>query len=253
MEEDKTNLEKILLLLFFVTTVVIGAAYLFSIKSNIKFSSIIPNINLSSGEKKKDLGYNFEIPEVSREEAQAEAGTQTTPTPSPTATPEPSVVANEGTKEEILTQEQKDFAFNYNVTEGQAGTILIPAIGVNSPVINGSDGDAILDKGFWHYPSSNMPGQGETIILCHRRFFGQQDPRTCWNLDFLKPGDFIQVNDNAGKPISYVVKSVNVKTPDDLNIYQLSKENYLKIISCSLENGRPGGSTHRVIVVAEKV
>lgn len=112
--------------------------------------------------------------------------------------------------------------------------IQIPKIHVNSPVVQGLGSKDLLHKGFWIYPSSKPIGQGEVIMLCHRRYFGPYDPRSCWNLDKLGKGDQIYLKAGKNKTLTYRVISTNVFDGGDETIYITSdSENYLKLVTCT--------------------
>lgn len=111
-------------------------------------------------------------------------------------------------------------------------TILIDKIGVKSPVLQGLGGDNLLDLGFWVYPGSYPIGEGEMVLLCHRRFFGPYDPRTCWNIDYMAIGDEITIR-NPGSEAKYRVVSTSIVDDQDAAIYNISDtQNYLKIVTC---------------------
>jgi len=111
--------------------------------------------------------------------------------------------------------------------------IIIPKIGVNSPVLQGLGADDLLEKGFWIYPGSNTLGEGEVVMLCHRRYFGPYDPRSCWFLDKLAKGDEIVMR-YTDTSLRYEVVGVNVFDGDDPLIYSISdSEDYIKIVTCT--------------------
>lgn len=244
MNDDSKTL-KILVILFLVSLVSIGLYFIFGYIGigNIKLSSIDINGSLLglSGEKEIDRGYNFVVPNAKGSFDNDEFQ-----------------ISNDNdrdvefVRDDILTDEQRNFAAKQGVPDGQFGQIIIPQIGIYSNILAGGDGDTLMDQGFWVYPSSNTPETGELILLCHRRYFGQYDQRSCWNVNQLEVGELIQINDKNGNPIRYSVKSVTVKSAEDTNIYETSDSSVLKIVSCSLDNSQPGGSTHRVVVIAEK-
>jgi len=234
MDEERSKTIKTLTFFFFLSLIAIGLYYAYLYFKSPNITSVTPT-QTTTQVKSVSNGYNFIIPE-----ALVSNSNNTT-------------ITTETAQDSTISQEERDIAFNYNIEEGEVGTILIPAIKVSSKIYKGSDGDKLLDQGFWHYPATNLPGNGETILLCHRRLFRSTDPRSCWNLNLLKPGDLIQLNDNTGKILRYIVTNNVVNPQGDVNIFQVSKDNYLKIISCSLENGQAGGSTHRIVIIAEKV
>jgi len=111
--------------------------------------------------------------------------------------------------------------------------IIIPKIGINSAVLQGLGADDLLERGFWSYPGSNELGKGEVVMLCHRRFFGPYDPRSCWFLDKMTKGDEI-IMKYAGNDLRYEVVGVNVFDAEDPLIYSISdSEDYIKLVTCT--------------------
>jgi LPXTG-site transpeptidase (sortase) family protein len=125
--------------------------------------------------------------------------------------------------------------------------IKIPKISVDSPIVQGLGGEG-LKQGFWVYPSSNQIGNGEMILLCHRRYFGPNDPRSCWYIDQVSEGDeiFVSKGDNT---LKYSVVGTHSYSGSDSTIYTISDDNYIKIVTC-----HPlGSSTERFVVLAKLV
>lgn len=127
--------------------------------------------------------------------------------------------------------------------------IQIPKIGVNSPAWQGVGASQLLEKGFWIYPASTSPGEGEIIMLCHRRYFGPNDPRTCWYLDKVGRGDSIYMQ-FQGVSFEYKVSNIQVFPANDPRIYQYSRtKDAIRIVTCTPLYS----DTHRLVVFAERV
>lgn len=127
--------------------------------------------------------------------------------------------------------------------------IVIPKIGVNSPVLQGLGADDLLERGFWTYPGSYELGKGEVVMLCHRRFFGPYDPRSCWFLDKLANGDEI-IMKYSDVSLKYQVVGVSVFEGDDPLIYSISdSDDYIKIVTCTPLYS----NTHRLVVLAKRI
>jgi len=131
-------------------------------------------------------------------------------------------------------------------------TLVIPRLNVRTSVIEGIDGEKAIHEGAWLYPNS-YEGEGEKILLGHRRFWGADDPRSFWNLDQLKTGDTIRYSDAKGNVYNYAVKSVAVRNAGDLSTLKPSKENIIKVISCSTADGSAGSSEKRIVVIATQI
>lgn len=140
-----------------------------------------------------------------------------------------------------------------NINFGTISKVTIPKIGVITNIYQGLDGDQLLKQGWWLYPTSYATGTGEKIFYCHRRFFGRNDPRTCWNMNKLTIDDRINVTNTAGVNFQYKVISVSVVHQSVSNMMIPSDKNYIKIITCGTATGEPGGNDYRVVVLAELV
>lgn len=128
----------------------------------------------------------------------------------------------------------------------------ISKLNLETEIIYGTDGEAAINQGAWFYPSS-FEDEGEKILLGHRRYWGADDPRSFWNLNQLKKGDEIKYYDDEGRELVYMVKAVGLRTGDDHSILRASKENVLKVISCSTADGSAGSSEKRIVVIAELI
>lgn len=126
--------------------------------------------------------------------------------------------------------------------------IIIPKIGVNSPVLQGLGADDLLERGFWTYPGSYTLGEGEVVMLCHRRYFGPYDPRSCWFLDKVAKGDEI-IMKYADVSLKYEIVGVNVFDANDPLIYSISDtDDYIKIVTCTPLYS----NTQRLVVLAKR-
>lgn len=221
--------------------------------------------------------YNFAIPTVNASEQ---------PTPNeqqPTTNDEPDPISLEDSFNASVKDVVADKAYNYNFRVprrddsvdasqfrirdailddalvasfasnlGDAQTkikIQIPSIGVDSPAWQGLGAEDLLLKGFWVYPSSTNPGVGEIAMLCHRRYFGPNDPRTCWYLDKVQKEDPIYMMYEE-TVLEYRVTDVIVLEANDPEIYNLSAtEDSIRIVTCTPLYS----DTHRLVVKAERV
>jgi LPXTG-site transpeptidase (sortase) family protein len=167
------------------------------------------------------------------------AGINTTPVPT-------------GIKDQIIPEQLKeelkkappvlpDTANSADVTN-----IKIPSIGIDSPIVQGPDGDQALDNGMWLYPTSY--NKGEKILLCHRRYFGTTNPKTCWFMDRVKIGDKIEITDRNGKIYNYTIVAQAVREGSDLSIYRTANDDLIKVVTCT----PLGSSSHRLVTIAKR-
>jgi LPXTG-site transpeptidase (sortase) family protein len=175
------------------------------------------------------IDYNFTIPELPESEKEPE-GFKSIPD---------AIVDDAKLAEALYAGNPAQVNFN----------IQIPKIGINSPVLQGRGSDELLTKGFWVHPGSHTLGEGEVVMLCHRRYFGPYDPRSCWFLDKLQKGDEIFIN-YSDVQLTYKVVGINVFDGDDPLIYSISDEDdYIKISTCTPLYS----NAQRLVVLAERV
>ncbi len=185
----------------------------------------------------KNYNYNFAIPDKDIYEGEARTSQPVEP----------------------QQNQNQNQTYNYNfdipqpVAKPNMVSIQIPSIRYDSPIIVNDDGNYAVDRGAWWYPTSNHPFDGEAIFLCHRRYFKAHDPKSCWNLDKVKEGSSLYINFDNQTQAQYQVISVAVAEGTDMNVYNTSEDKLVKLISCSMENGKIGSDSHRIIVIARQI
>ncbi len=127
----------------------------------------------------------------------------------------------------------------------QAQRIVIPAIAVDAPVVEGDDWEA-LKKGAGHHISSANPGErGNCIISAHNDIYGE----IFRDLPELKVGDEIRVETQTHSYV-YVVQQTQIINPNDTDaaarVMGPTRSPVLTLISCYPY----GVDTHRIIVIA---
>ncbi|MDQ6985216.1 MAG: sortase [Candidatus Dojkabacteria bacterium] len=146
------------------------------------------------------------------------------------------------------------FLLQYQASSNDGGVnsmnISIPKVGINSPIWQGLGAESLLEKGFWMYPVINDENTSEVILLCHRRHFGANDPRTCWYLDNVAIGDKIDVTNKNGQDLEYVVTQTKIYNAGDPEIYAIEPgKDRIRISTC-----HPLYSNQqRFVVYAERV
>lgn len=123
-----------------------------------------------------------------------------------------------------------------------ATRIVIPAIGVDHPVVEGDDWEA-LKRGVGHTPWSANPGQaGNCVLSAHNDIFGEIFRR----LPDMELGDDIFVHTST-QVYHYVVKATRIIEPDQVEVMYPTNHPVLTLISCYpylVDN-------KRVVVIAE--
>ena len=120
--------------------------------------------------------------------------------------------------------------------------IQIPAIGVDAPVVEGDDWEA-LKLGAGHHIGSANPGESSnSIISAHNDIFGE----IFRDLPDLDLGDEISVH-TASRVYRYVITQKRVIEPSEVSVMESTSSPVLTLISCY-----PYGiDTHRIVVIAE--
>ena len=140
----------------------------------------------------------------------------------------------EGTVE-YLTQEQLDaHREKHNVVsvEEKRTKLKINTANIEGRVVDGDDANA-MERGFWYYPLSTPPGQrGNTIIIGHRFLHIPPRQDTFFNLDEVRVGDQIvlQQKDNE---YTYTVINVRVVQKNDTSILSETSDYRITLVTCT--------------------
>ncbi len=140
----------------------------------------------------------------------------------------------EGTLE-YLSQEQlqKYKEENEVVKLEEKETVLkIRSAEIEGWVVDGDDANA-LERGFWYHPLSPPPGErGNTIIIGHR--FLHLPPRrdTFFNLDQVKIGDELVI-EQKNNQFNYTVINVRVVDKNDTSILSNTSDYRITLITCT--------------------
>jgi sortase A len=122
---------------------------------------------------------------------------------------------------------------------GQLGSMSIPKIGVNAPLLEGIR-LTTLDRGPGHWPGTAMPGEVGNVVVAGHRTSHAADFR---NLDQLVPGDDVVFTTGAGV-ITYKVTRTHIVQPDAIWIVDPTDTPTATLFAC-----HPLGSTAQRIVV----
>jgi sortase A len=124
----------------------------------------------------------------------------------------------------------------------QAVRVQIPSIGVDAPVVEGDDWEA-LKQGAGHHIGSADPGErGNCVISAHNDIFGQ----IFRDLPDLDLGDEVFVH-TASQVYRYTINQKRIIDPTEVRVMYPTSSPVLTLISCY-----PYGiDTHRIIVIGE--
>jgi sortase A len=261
MNKDDRNTILMLLIVLIVSVVALVAVV--RIAWGIAGEEVVSTVNsISKFIKIQRMDYNFEIPVIETQEGSDDSSSlfdqnSVALTVNPTSQlfnynfPIPARDEDDDEFQIVDAIVEDALLASYNVdfskVKNSSFNIQIPKIGISGPVFQGLGANELLMKGFWAYPSTGDLGQEETIILCHRRYFGSTDPRTCWFLDQVVAGDsiFIEVE---GYKLEYVVNGIEIHEANDPSIYSVSNKDAIKVVTCTPLYS----NTHRLVVRAER-
>jgi len=121
----------------------------------------------------------------------------------------------------------------------------IPAIGLDETIRSGV-ALSVIDRGVAHWAGTSEPGGlGNVVLAGHRTTHSHP----FWDLDRLKEGDLVYLEDGNGFDVMYRVSSTFVVEPDDVWIsYDFGKP-MVTMFAC-----HPRGSArYRIVVQADLV
>jgi len=111
-------------------------------------------------------------------------------------------------------------------------TILVENLNIQGEIVQGENSQRMND-GFWHFPTSALPGErGNAVIIGHR--FMHLPPRkdTFFNLEDIKIGEKINIISNSGN-LTYIVVETKVVEPNDISVITDSDDYKLTLITCT--------------------
>lgn len=127
------------------------------------------------------------------------------------------------------------------------GRITIPKIGLDRSVIEGVRKEDIDAGGFAHHPNSPLPGEGGTVLACHRTTHGGP----CRDVHLLAAGDTISYTAADGAVTNYkIVDLVTIPAAEVSSKIEGTVANMVTFYTCSDETGAPGSVSHRTLVRA---
>jgi len=125
---------------------------------------------------------------------------------------------------------------------GLPSRIVIEALGVDSPIVEGDDSESLKMAVGHHVGSANPGERGNLVLAGHNDVYGQ----VFRYLDRLVAGDTVVVY-SGSEPFEYTVRDVRVVDPQDVSVMNGPRTPTLTLISCYPYLI----DTHRIVVVAE--
>jgi len=125
-----------------------------------------------------------------------------------------------------------DFVLDEKFLENLNTKITINSIEVEGKVYEGIDSKT-MDKGFWHFPISRLPGQkGNMVVIGHRYAKLPPNKDTFFNLDKVKVGDSIEVIQNNNQ-FTYIVTDTKIVEKNDVSILQDYSDYRITLVTCT--------------------
>lgn len=147
---------------------------------------------------------------------------------------------------EDLIQLKNEGKVLFNMEE-QHTSLYINSVNILGTVVDGNDSRE-MERGFWHFPLSGQPGQkGNTVIIAHR--FLHLPPRTdtFFNLDKVRVGDKVLVQQKGGI-YRYTVSETKVVDKNDRSVLAQTYDYRLTLITC-----HPLWTSDRRLIVVAKL
>lgn len=161
----------------------------------------------------------------------------------------PGAQNNNAFSQMALMQASEDYGDQLDIIgDGTMGYVEIPLIGVQLPILHGTDSDT-LEMGIGHLMGSSLPVGGEnthTVLTAHS---GMATRKMFSDLDQLKLGDvfFLQV---LGETLAYQVDQIETVLPHDTSFLGITEgEDQATLVTCT-----PFGiNTHRLLVRGSRI
>ncbi|MBI2356528.1 sortase [Candidatus Dojkabacteria bacterium] len=141
----------------------------------------------------------------------------------------PQALEHISTDELIRLKNEGKILFNM---EKANTSLYIPSASINGKVV---DDESVygMERGFWHFPLSSQPGKrGNTVIIAHR--FLHLPPRTdtFFNLDKVKVGDKVII-EQKDATYRYTVVSTKVVEKTDRSILENYNDYRITLVTCT--------------------
>ncbi len=114
----------------------------------------------------------------------------------------------------------------------EGNRLVIPKIGVDIPIVEGSNEHALL-RGAWRIPgTSDDPAKSNMVLSAHRFQYRPPSSRTFYLLDKLAPGDVFIVYWNDTE-YDYRITDRKVVSPSAVEILSASAEPTMTLFTCT--------------------
>jgi sortase A len=134
-----------------------------------------------------------------------------------------------------------------SVPPPEENRLVIPEIGINEPILEGSNINIIKDGGTWRRPNTSNPTINNNTVIIGHRFYGN-NVSTFYNLDKLKVGDVIAVY-WEGSEFLYEVEETKVVDPSLVEIEAPTAEKQLTLYTCT----PLWSAKNRLVIIAKPI
>ena len=125
-----------------------------------------------------------------------------------------------------------DFVLDRKILEEQNASLTIETAKILGNISEGVTSEA-MERGFWHFPTSSLPGkEGNVVIIGHRFKYIPPATNTFFNLDKVSVGDQIRVSVGE-ETYTYVVTDIDIAEPNDISVIQQTDDYRLTLITCT--------------------
>jgi sortase A len=125
--------------------------------------------------------------------------------------------------------------------------IVIPSIGLNEPIVESPNINAITNGGTWHRPNSAIPTKDDNTVIVGHRYYGN-NTSTFYHLDKVQVGQLLAIY-WEGKEILYEVTETKTVDPSAVDIEASTSEKQLTLYTCTpIWTAR-----NRLVVIAKPV
>ena len=125
-----------------------------------------------------------------------------------------------------------DFVLDRKILEEQNASLSIETTKIAGNISEGITSEA-MERGFWHFPTSSLPGKkGNVVIIGHRFKYIPPATNTFFNLDKTSIGDQIKVTVGE-ETYTYIVTNIEIVEPNDISIIQQTDDYRLTLITCT--------------------
>lgn len=126
----------------------------------------------------------------------------------------------------------QNIVLDQKILEETNTLISIQNLNIEGPILQG-ESPLRMDDGFWHFPTSSLPGErGNVVIIGHRFMYLPPNKNTFFNLEDSKIGDEIEISSDIGA-YTYIVVETRVIEPNELSVLEETDDYRLTLITCT--------------------